>query len=306
MKIQFGILALSTLLLAASCGTNKMAVKDTKTAWPATTKPSTSEKTTQTGATKAEDTSSFAFVEKVNDRKVTADNIVADLTFSATMGSKDVSVPGSLHMRKDQMIRLQLFVPFIHTEVGRLEFTPDYVLVVDRLHKQYVKADYNKLDFLRANGLDFYALQALFWNQLFLPGKKTVDEGDVSKFKADLSGTAQTVPVSLVRGGLTYLWNANRESGQINDMKASYKSAQHGSSTLTMKYAKFKTVGTKVFPSYEELNFQTTATKKVQKVTMILDMDEPSTSSSWSTETTLPSKYKQIEATDIFSKLFSM
>lgn len=302
-NIRLGIIAVSTLLLA-SCGTNKMAVKDTEAALPTTTKNSKTDNVETT--TKAIKTSSFAFVEKVNDRKVTADNIVADLTFSATMGDKDVSVPGSLHMRKDQMIRIQLFVPLIHTEVGRLEFTPDYVLVVDRLHKQYVKEDYNKLDFLRANGLDFYALQALFWNQLFLPGKKTVGEGDVSKFKADLSGAAQTVPVSLMSGSLSYLWNADRTSGQINDVKASYSSAQHGKSTLTMKYSKFKAVGTKAFPSYEELTFQTTATKKAQKVTMILDMDEPSTSSKWSLETTLPSKYKQIEATDIFSKLFSM
>ena len=110
----------------------------------------------------------------------------------------------------------------------------------------------------------------------------------------------------MISGSLSYLWNTDRESGQINDVKASYSSAQHGSSTLTMKYAKFKAVGTKTFPSYEELTFQTTATKKAQKVTMILDMDELSTSSKWSTETTLPSKYKQIEATDIFSKLFSM
>jgi hypothetical protein len=201
-NIRLGIIAVSTLLLA-SCGTNKMAVKDTEAALPTTTKNSKTDNVETT--TKAIKTSSFAFVEKVNDRKVTADNIVADLTFSATMGDKDVSVPGSLHMRKDQMIRIQLFVPLIHTEVGRLEFTPDYVLVVDRLHKQYVKEDYNKLDFLRANGLDFYALQALFWNQLFLPGKKTVGEGDVSKFKADLSGAAQTVPVSLMSGSLSYL-----------------------------------------------------------------------------------------------------
>ena len=73
-----------------------------------------------------------------------------------------------------------------------------------------------------------------------------------------------------------------------------------------MKYANFKALGAKAFPSYEELTFQTTATKKMEKVTMILDMDEPNASSKWSTETTLPSKYKKIEATDIFSKLFNM
>jgi len=315
MNIRLGIIAISTLLLVASCGTGKLAVKDSKNALPQTAKPEQASKTEQASksetaskpaTTKATKESSFAFVEKVNDRKVTADNIVADLTFSATMGGKDVSVPGSLHMRKDQMIRLQLFVPLLHTEVGRLEFTPDYVLVVDRLHKQYVKEDYNKLDFLRDNGLDFYALQALFWNQLFLPGKKTVGEGDVAKFYADLSGSAQAVPVTLKSGNLAYQWNADRESGKINEVKASYVSTQHGKSTLTMKYANFKALGAKAFPSYEELTFQTTATKKMEKVTMILDMDEPTASSKWSTETTLPSKYKKIEATDIFSKLFNM
>ena len=279
MNIRLGIIAISTLLLVASCGTDKMAVKDSKNALPQASKSEQASKTEQVSksetaskpaTTKATKESSFAFVEKVNDRKVTADNIVADLTFSATMGGKDVSVPGSLHMRKDQMIRLQLFVPLLRTEVGRLEFTPDYVLVVDRLHKQYVKEDYNKLDFLRDNGLDFYALQAL------------------------------------KSGNLAYQWNADRESGKINEVKASYVSTQHGKSTLTMKYANFKALGAKAFPSYEELTFQTTATKKMEKVTMILDMDEPNASSKWSTETTLPSKYKKIEATDIFSKLFNM
>lgn len=56
------------------------------------------------------------------------------------------------------------------SEVGRLEFTPDYVLVIDRMHKEYLKGDYNQLDFLRDNGLNFYSLQALFWNQALPPG----------------------------------------------------------------------------------------------------------------------------------------
>lgn len=61
------------------------------------------------------------------------------MTFEIKMGSKDISVPGSLKMRKDEVIRLQLFIPILGTEVGRLEFTPDYVLIVDRLHKEYIK-----------------------------------------------------------------------------------------------------------------------------------------------------------------------
>ena len=297
-KFRLGIVAASAMLLLASCGAKKAAVKDNGSA------TSNLQKVQETENATAKST--FAFVEKVNDKKVDVQDIVADLDFTATMGGKDVSVPGSLHMRKDQMIRLQLFMPILHTEVGRLEFTPEYVLVVDRLHKQYVKEDYTKIDFLKVNGLDFNALQALFWNQLYLPGTKSVGEESISKFKANLSGSAATIPVSVKNGNLSLVWNVSRQTQLINDVKATYTSAQHGTSVLTMKYDKFKTVGAKMFPSFEELSFQTSAAKKLQKVTMTLDMDDISTSSKWSTETTLSSKYKKIEATDIFSKLFSM
>ncbi len=297
-KFRLGIVAFSAMLLLASCGVKKAAVKDADKATSNLPKMGKTEVATPT--------SSFAFVERVNDKRVDAQDIVADFTFTASMGGKDVSVPGSLHMRKDQMIRLQLFMPVLHTEVGRLEFTPEYVLVVDRLHKQYVKEDYRQMDFLKANGLDFNALQSLFWNQLYLPGAKNVEEENISKFKADLSGSAATIPVSVKNGNLSLSWNVSRQTELINDVKATYTSAQHGTSVLTMKYAKFKPVGAKMFPAFEELSFQTSATKKVQRITMTLDMDDISTSSKWSTETTLSSKYKKIEATDIFSKLFSM
>ena len=123
--------------------------------------------------------STLAFVQKVSDNRVYAQNIVANMTFTIDYGEKNISAPGSLRMRKDKMIRLQLFIPLIGTEVGRIDFTPDYVLVVDRLHKQYVKGGYSQLDFLRDNGLDFYSLQSLFWNQLLLPGTKKIGESDL-------------------------------------------------------------------------------------------------------------------------------
>ena len=70
-------------------------------------------------------------------------NLVSDLSFTVNTGKKEISVPGILHMRKDEVIRLQLLIPIIRSEVGRIEFTKDYVLFIDRIHKQYVKAKYN-------------------------------------------------------------------------------------------------------------------------------------------------------------------
>lgn len=297
MNNSFKIIAFSTLIFLSGCASKKAVVKESLPT-AKTEKINKVEKPSRS--------SSFAFMQKVNDNKVTAQNIVADMTFSAVMGSKDISVPGSLHMRKDKIIRLQMFIPILHSEVARLEFTPDYVLVIDRMHKRYIKEDYNKLDFLRQNGLNFYSLQALFWNQLFLPGTSMVRPQDLQQFKADDKVGGQNVAVRLSQGNMSYLWNTNKLSGLINSAVVAYSSAAHGKSTLTWKYSNFKSVGAKMFPSFEEFSFQTTATKKVQKVTVTLDMDDIKTSDKWDIQTTVSSKYKKIEATDIFGKLFNM
>ena len=144
MKNNFFLLLIAVILLA-SCGSHK-----TLTEQPSGT----------TGASSA--ILQRDFVAKVINNAVSTENIVGNASVTLQMGSKDVTVPGSVHMRKDKVIRIQLFVPLLGSEIGRLEFTPDYVLVMDRFNRQYVKGDYNQLDFLRDNGISFYSLQALF------------------------------------------------------------------------------------------------------------------------------------------------
>ncbi len=98
-------------------------------------------------------------------------------------------------MRRDEVIRITI-TPFGIMEAGRIEFTPDYVLVVDRINKQYIKATYSDVDFLKANGMDFYTLQALFWNELFMPSKQSVAESDLSAFSVNMQVTADR-PITL-------------------------------------------------------------------------------------------------------------
>lgn len=288
------ILVICTPLALASCGVKKSLVKDSGSA-------ATSQLTDKQVAGQQ-----LAFVQKVSDQKVYAKNIVGSLSFTASMDGKSVNVPGSLHMRRDKVIRLQLFIPYIGTEVGRLEFTPDYVMVVDRLHKRYVKGDYNQLDFLRSNGLNFYSLQALFWNQLLLPGTSRVTEGDLAKFDVNLSTTGDNVPVSVKNGNLSFTWQADRTSGRIGEAVVKYSSVSQGSSTLTWKYSDFKALGVKTFPATQVFSFDTNATKQARKATVKLSMDELKTSDDWEETTTLSDKYKKVDASDILGKLLEM
>lgn len=290
----FKICLICAPLALASCGAKKSLVKDNATV-----------STTQATHKHAEEMQ-LAFVQKVSDQKVYAKNIVSGLSFTANMDGKSITLPGALRMRRDQVIRLQIFIPYIGTEAARIEFTPDYVLVVDRLHKQYVKGDYNQLDFLRNNGLSFYSLQALFWNQLMLPGTNRVSEGDLEKFDVNLDGMGQNVPIMLKNGNLAFTWQANRNSGLIAQAVVAYTSRSQGNSTLTWKYDNFKALGAKSFPATQEFSFATNATKQARKATVKLALDALKTSDDWETNTVVSSKYKKVEVQDILGKLLEM
>ena len=283
------------ILLLASCASKKI-VGD-----------SIAERTEPTATTsKTAKGEQSAFIHRVAANAMTAKNIVASADFRLVAGNKDLSCDGKLSMRRDEVIRLQLLIPIIRTEIARVDFTPDYVLLVDRYHKEYIRASYKDVSFLADNGISFYSLQALFWNQLFLPGEKSVGEAQLKKFACDLAAVAASVPVRFKSGNIDYEWTADKTTAEISAADVSYKSAQHGTSSLHWTYDNFRTVGGKPFPCSQQFTVKTGITGKQQSAQFTVKMSSPKTSADWDTTTELSSKYKKIEAQDILKKLLSI
>lgn len=285
------VIAASALLMA-SCATHKTVGTTDKTA-------ATVNKTEKT-----EEQQQIDFLDKVNENASYQKNISAGITFHIWQeNGKEMNVPGQLRMRKDEVIRISLQMPLIGSEIGRLEFAKDYVLIVDRIHKEYVKTGYSNISFLRDNGIDFYSLQALFWNRLLLPGKTSVGYTDLSKFKANLQATGDKVPVTLSSGKLKFTWNANRKSGVIDQTKVEYSSKGHGVSSLTWQYGNFTNFGSKPFPYSNTMTVVTPATGKTKTLKAAYDINSISTNSDWSAKTDLSGKYKQVSAEEVLGKL---
>lgn len=208
-------------------------------------------------------------------------------------------------MKKDAVIRIQI-TPFGLMEAGRLEFTPDYVLLVDRIHKEYVKATYSDVDFLHNNGLDFYALQAIFWNQLFVPGTQKMADSSLKSFSAALTGAA-TTDVSLTRGKMKYVWNTNSTSALINSLHATYTGTGTAANTsVNCKYADFRAVGAKQFPTDITLTMNAKAVRNSSKMMLRLQLNGISNEDGWEERTTVSSKYKQVSVQDLLGKLGSL
>ncbi len=285
------ITVFSLSLLLASCGTSKSAT-------------GTSSSETENKASGKNGEQNIVYLRKVYDNEVYAQNISSKIKFTISAGEKDVSVSGSLKMRKDEVIRIQL-TPLGIMEAGRIEFTKDYVLIMDRINKEYIKADYSQVDFLKQNGLDFYALQALFWNSLYVPGTQKITDSSLKNFTVTSDDALNNNLVSLKKGKMEYVWETDKTSGQINAVNVTYTD-NNGSTKVGCTYDSFKPLGTKNFPTDITLNLQSDAVKGNNTLSMKIGISNMDTSDDWETNTEISGKYKQVSVQDVMNKILSL
>ena len=239
------------------------------------------------------------FLQKVNDNAQHARFITSKVKFSVEVGAQQLTLTGNLKMKRDDVIRLQLMA-FGFVEAGRLEFTKEYVLVMDRINKQYLKVPYQQLDFLRNSGLDFYALQALFWNELFQPGKTRMTDELLKSYTTDLD--SDDAVISMENGKLSYRWLADKSSAQVKMANILYKDKFRGNYQLNWDYLDFKANGRKKFPMDHKVKF-TTPDQEV-KFDMILNYmgaDED-----WEPRTEVSGKYRQVTVDEILRRFMSL
>ena len=62
-----------------------------------------------------------------------------------TGSSKNTKLSATLRMKKGEVIQLSV-APLLGIEVARLEISPERILAVDRLHKQYVEVSFEDLN----------------------------------------------------------------------------------------------------------------------------------------------------------------
>ena len=242
------------------------------------------------------------FLQRVNDNAQHARFITSKIKFSVEVGNREMTLTGNLKMKRDDVIRLQLMA-FGFVEAGRLEFTPEYVLIVDRINKQFLKVPYAQLDFLRNSGIDFYMLQSLFWNELFQPGVSRLADRHLNRYEAEV-GADNDVVITLENQKLSYRWLADHVAACVKTANVKYDDHFSGSYQLNWDYTDFKTVpnSKKTFPMQHNVRF-TTPQKEV-KFKMILNYMGSDTD--WETRTQLSGKYRQVPVDEILRRFMSL
>ena len=240
------------------------------------------------------------FIQKVTSNAQTIKFVTSKIKFSVEYGAQNIALTGNLRMKRDDVIRLQLMA-FGFVEAARLEFTKEYVLIMDRINKQYLKVPYNQIDFLRNSGINFYTLQALFWNELFMPNRSNLSEDDLKKYSAHLGNN--DVVINLEDGKLDYSWLANDKTGIIKMANILYKDRFNGNSQLNWDYQSFKTLeNNKKFP--DKMAVTLTLPKKEIKLGITLNYINHETE--WETRTNVSNKYSEVTVDEILRRFMSL
>ncbi len=244
-------------------------------------------------------------IDRVRDNVQTGKFITSKVKFSVEVGPQKLTLTGNLKMKRDDVIRLQLMA-FGFVEAGRIELTKDYILIMDRINKQYLKAPYIAVDFLRNSGMDFDALQSLFWNELFLPKQakekkgKNVERDSTNIYSLMESG--DDMIVSIEEGRMDYSWLVSRQDAHIRMANVLYKDWTDGQSQLNWDYDEFEEAGRKLFPTKSVITL--TTPKKELKLGMKLTYIEADTE--WETRTVISDKYSEVTVDEILRRFMAL
>ena len=239
------------------------------------------------------------FLQKVNDNAQFSRFITSKVKFTMKVGTQEMTLTGNLKMKRDDVIRLQLMA-FGFVEAGRLEFTSEYILVMDRINKLYMMVPYAELDFLRTSGLNFYSLQALFWNELFLPGESKVTDEGLKNF--------ETIPVDndfvirLDKDQMSYSWLAEQDQALIKMANVLHKDRFDGNTQLNWNYSDFENVGKKQFPT----RMHVTLTSPKKEVSLGIKLNYIGHESDWESRTVIPGKYKKVTVDEILRRFMAL
>lgn len=132
---------------------------------------------------KLEKKSLKSLLEGVKQNEISYSTLECKSKIELRTGSSGLKTNAVFKLVKDSMTQVSIRIPVLGGEAIRLSFSPNEITIIDRLHKQYAQINYKNTGDLNTLAKQFfYNSQALFTNQLFIPGKLIVNSKDYNAF----------------------------------------------------------------------------------------------------------------------------
>lgn len=237
-----------------------------------------------------------AYLAEVIERNSPLQQLTAKMALTVNLGGKgNTRVAGTLRMRKDESIQLSV-APLLGIEVGRIEITPKKMVAIDRINKRYVELSFEELTALAHTDLDFYTLQALFFNELFLPGKKEVTHRDAARFELSLPQEGEALINVLHSKRFTYQFRTTTQEGRLVESVIAMNNNPYA---LKWRYDQFLSIEKTTHPSYMRIAFEGAKKPMVAEI----ELSRLSTEGGWTALSEIPKRYEKVELQTLLKAL---
>ncbi|MGL5980624.1 MAG: DUF4292 domain-containing protein [Phocaeicola sp.] len=270
------ILTLSLILLLAACSTTKRT------------------KTTSFIGNLPEE----AYMEELFARNGSLQQLSAKMVLQLDMkGKNGVKLSGTLRLKRNEGIQISI-APLLGIEVARIEITPHQLLALDRMNKRYVELSFEDLKAWTHTDLDFYSLQALFFNEIFLPGKKELTNRDIDRFELSLQQKEEALLQVKQSKYFIYQFLTAVNEGTLLETHIKLKNSPYH---LQWNYNEFSSLSTRSYPTQMQATFEAGS----ETVVAHFGLSRLSTDGGWQMTTEVPKRYEKVDLPSLLKILIN-
>ncbi|MDR3251781.1 MAG: DUF4292 domain-containing protein [Tannerella sp.] len=234
------------------------------------------------------------FFSSVIDRSCRFNTLSARIKLEFEGRQKQFSSRASLKMIYNE--RLQLSIqPLLGIEMFFIEVGADSVKIVDRMNKLYMTDSYDNLKGETQIDFNFHNLQALFANQIFVPGENDISPAHFRLFRSTADRSRAEFKLKDTNG-MFYTF----EAGGNEQLLSTTISNGSGNLMLAWNYGNFLPIDNQRFPS--EMTVRLSADGDIQG-TVSLSFSTPEINSPINTDFNIPSGYKRVTMAQIINSL---
>lgn len=242
-----------------------------------------------------EDKSNSELFSDVLHKRLNYSSFSSRLNLTVSTGTKTISSKGNLRIVKDEAIQLSV-QPLFGIEMFRLYVEPDYLLVLDRMNKRYVKESFDDIKGTSPIGFDFYSLQSLFSNSLFIPEQSNVSASDYRRFKFSETQENYHLTSRDKKSQVDYSFSINGND-QITLTELVLPKKNY---SLHWNYNQFALLKDLFFPHEMKI----TASTQKRKLETSIRLSDINLNTEMSLDTSVPESYTKVELSEVL-KMFS-
>ena len=181
----------------------------------------------------------------------------AKLNMNLTTGTKSLSSRANIRIVKDNALQISI-QPLFGVEIFQFYIDPDTVMVVDRMNKRYVMEPIASLKEMYPVGFDFYTMQSVFTNTLFVSGKEQPEPSDYLKFKyTRASDQCYYITSKDAESGIDYSFTVNGD----DQITFTHLMQPQKKQSLQWGYHDFVVLNNLIFPSKMNVTLSSSSSK---------------------------------------------